>query len=186
MKKQSGFALVELLLVLAIIAILTVIALPSLLGQRARARDKAAMANATALIGDMVAGFDKCRENGIAITTASSFATNVLGSSSSPQIASFFTARNPWGTPAGAYASVIKETSAAGSATLLAAKEDNLGQVQVGFLPRSATDPAVLSVAVYLSQPLHGAAPAAAGATKEDKEKTAADGHKYSRVISLD
>ena len=38
MKKQSGFTLIELLLVLAIIGIISAIAIPALLGQRARAR----------------------------------------------------------------------------------------------------------------------------------------------------
>ena len=38
MKKQSGFTLIELLLVLAIIGIISAIAIPSFLGQRRRAR----------------------------------------------------------------------------------------------------------------------------------------------------
>ena len=38
MKKQSGFTLIELLLVLAIIGIISAIAIPALLGQRERAK----------------------------------------------------------------------------------------------------------------------------------------------------
>ena len=39
MKKQSGFTLIELLLVLAIIGIISAIAIPAMLNQRGRARE---------------------------------------------------------------------------------------------------------------------------------------------------
>lgn len=45
MKKESGFTLIELLLVLAIIGIISAIAIPALLGQRERAKSKAVVAN---------------------------------------------------------------------------------------------------------------------------------------------
>ena len=41
MKRQSGFTLIELLLVLAIIGIISAIAIPALLGQREKAKVKA-------------------------------------------------------------------------------------------------------------------------------------------------
>ena len=59
MKKQSGFTLIELLLVLAIIGIISAIALPALLGQRARARDKTAVAGSLGRVGDIVGQWDK-------------------------------------------------------------------------------------------------------------------------------
>lgn len=62
MKKQSGFTLIELLLVLAIIGIISAIALPALLGQRARARDKSAVQGTISRIGDLVGQFDKAKE----------------------------------------------------------------------------------------------------------------------------
>jgi prepilin-type N-terminal cleavage/methylation domain-containing protein len=165
MKKQSGFALVELLLVLAIIAILTAIATPTLLNQRARARDKAALANANALFADLVAGYDRCLEAGTDVSTYTSFQSNVLGSAANPLVPIFFNTRNPWGTPASGYAGVLNETSAQGTTTQAAAVPTAMGQVQVGFCARNGAQPPVVAIAVYLSQPtatLATAAPAAA------------------------
>ena len=64
MKKQSGFTLIELLLVLAIIGIISAIAIPALLGQRARARDKAAQDNVSSVVADLIGSYDKVKEGG--------------------------------------------------------------------------------------------------------------------------
>jgi prepilin-type N-terminal cleavage/methylation domain-containing protein len=154
MKKQSGFALVELLLVLAIIAILTAIATPTLLNQRARARDKAAMANADALIADLVAGYDRCLEAGTNLTSNAVFEANVLGTATNPLVPIFFNTRNPWGTTPSGYAPVVQETNAQGAAVVAAAIPNTMGQVQVGFLPRNGAQAAALTIAVYLHDPI--------------------------------
>ena len=67
---ESGFTLIELLLVLAIIGIISAIAIPALIGQRARARDKAAITNAGGVLGDLVGQYDKAQEAGIPPATA--------------------------------------------------------------------------------------------------------------------
>ncbi len=65
MERSSGFTLIELLLVLAIIGIISAIAVPSLLSQRARARDKTATTNCVGHVGDMVGQWDKGKEAGL-------------------------------------------------------------------------------------------------------------------------
>ena len=62
MTKQSGFTLIELLLVLAIIGIISAIAMPALLNQRARSRDKVAMTNVVGHLGDLVGHYEKYQE----------------------------------------------------------------------------------------------------------------------------
>ena len=65
MRKQSGFTLIELLLVLAIIGIISAIAIPAMLFQRARARDKATLQNMVGRITDLAAQWDKGKERGL-------------------------------------------------------------------------------------------------------------------------
>ena len=154
MKKQAGFTLVELLLALAIIGIVTAIAAPAYLGQRARTRDQAAMANAQALVGDLVAGYDRCRELGLAMDSPDTFTTQVLGSASSPRIPAYWRTRNPWSPRQNGYGEVLAETSVQGDATRGKATPDTLGQVQVGYLPAGSGGPGCLVTAVYMSRPL--------------------------------
>jgi type IV pilus assembly protein PilA len=133
MKKQSGFTLIELLLVLAIIGIISAIAIPALLGQRARSRDKSVIANANGVVSDMVAGYDKCKDAGT-IPTVANFIASICGTSGTPLVPQWFSAPNPWNSSNQGYNQTIAtETSPLGTATNTAAT--TLGQVVVGYMP---------------------------------------------------
>lgn len=114
MKKQSGFTLIELLLVLAIIGIISAIAIPALLSQRARARDKSATENMVGRVGDLVGQWDKLREKGVSATTIVTSLGTYLQNTSGKD-------RNPWsgttGAVSGAYNMTISPLSGATSAT---------------------------------------------------------------------
>ncbi len=106
MKKQSGFTLIELLLVLAIIGIISAIAIPAMLSQRARARDKAAIDNMVGRVGDLVGQYDKLREAGsvtTAITTKLGSYLNATGTGD----------KNPWNPATGAFNVTVSPQTAA-------------------------------------------------------------------------
>ena len=77
MKNQKGFTLIELLLVLAIIGIISAIAIPALLGQRERAKAKAVQGNMDACAGEVARINDTLKENG-SNPTASQVVTSML------------------------------------------------------------------------------------------------------------
>ena len=116
MKKQSGFTLIELLLVLAIIGIISAIAIPALLGQRARARDKATTQNMTGTMADMIGAWDKAKEGGVTSGKAGMLAVVTA--------ANLAGAKNPWDPTTAAYNAAV----AAASPTTI-----TLGQVEFGI-----------------------------------------------------
>jgi len=150
MKNQKGFTLIELLLVLAIIGIISAIAIPALLGQRSRARDKSSIANADSIVSDLVSGFDKAKEAGTAMTDAATFQAAVCGTAAVPLIPQFWTAKNPWGITDLGYKAMIAETDFLGAGVRATALVTAMGQVQTGFKPVGAT-PGVVSSAVYVN-----------------------------------
>jgi prepilin-type N-terminal cleavage/methylation domain-containing protein len=154
MKPQKGFTLIELLLVLAIIGIISAIAIPALLGQRARARDKSCQENTASILSDVIAAADRYREQSGSVTTLTVLNTNIFGSSAANSLVpSLWQAKNPWNTAGhlGAYATAaIAESSPTGTATKAAATATNKGQVQLGWLAPTPTQPATLVGAVYL------------------------------------
>jgi prepilin-type N-terminal cleavage/methylation domain-containing protein len=154
MKKQSGFTLIELLLVLAIIGIISAIAIPALLSQRARARDKSATSNADSVVADLVGQYDRYKEIGTNLSTVAGFNGAIMVATNLPQV---FNAINPWfgtvGAPNTAYnPAVIAITTIAGPEIVAAALPATLGQVQTGYLPvaAGAASQGAICSAVYL------------------------------------
>lgn len=149
MKKQSGFTLIELLLVLAIIGIISAIAIPALLSQRARARDKASLENMTGRIGDLAGQWDKGKEQGLAsavvVTSMQNYLTNTAAKD-----------KNPWDGALNAYATgdpVVTgaATTADAYATAVAALATVKGQARFGIQTPGATGFGFIGGAVLLN-----------------------------------
>lgn len=144
MKKQSGFTLIELLLVLAIIGIISAIAIPALLGQRSRARDKSAQTNAVGMISDIVAAYDRLKEAGTAVQTLANFNANLYVVAQLPSLGN---TKNPWGTTNSGYTAA--GGAVAGAVATAAAAPASLGQVQVGYDPPAAGVAGLVTMSVY-------------------------------------
>jgi len=150
MKKQSGFTLIELLLVLAIIGIISAIAIPALLGQRARARDKSATQNAVSKVGDLVGQWDKSRESGASAATAVTAMGTYLKETTAAE-------KNPWNTTGATEAfnqtlnavTGMKTASTFEAAVQKLATTGKLGQVQLGYqIPTATGTPGFFGAAV--------------------------------------
>lgn len=150
MKRQSGFTLIELLLVLAIIGIISAIAIPALLGQRARARDKSATQNAVSKVGDLLGQWDKQRETGATASAAVTAMGTYLGNTVAGEL-------NPWNTAGATNAfnttlyQITGQNTASSFETQMKSKATttNLGQVQLGYqLPTATGAPGFFGAAV--------------------------------------
>jgi prepilin-type N-terminal cleavage/methylation domain-containing protein len=152
MKKQSGFTLIELLLVLAIIGIISAIAIPALLGQRARARDKTAVSNCDSVIADGIGSWDRFRESGLAASAAIASVKNAIINTHTKDM-------DPWLTSKPAYlwasGAITAKTTTSGFMSSVVAS--TLGQVKLFHqLPSSGGGPGFIGGAVKLNAAFNG------------------------------
>lgn len=153
MKKQSGFTLIELLLVLAIIGIISAIAIPALLSQRARARDKTAIANMEGRVGDLIGQYDKFKEAGYSSTTILTSLSNYLNITGSKDM-------NPWTPSAAAFDTAVTTgnlgTSQAAAVSGLKSAATTLGQATFRLQWPTTAQPGWLGGAVMVNGVVQG------------------------------
>lgn len=169
-RNRNGFTLIELLLVLAIIGIISAIAIPALLSQRARARDKAAQENVAGRVGDLVGQWDKLRERGVSNAAAiTSMKTYLMDTAAKD--------KNPWNTTPTPFNSAFqtingKQSAASFTTAINIATSANMGQGQFAIQIPTGTTPGFFAGAVYINGSF----------------KTASGGfsHVYTKVTSLE
>lgn len=99
MKKQKGFTLIELLLVLAIIGIISAIAIPALLGQREKAKVKATQSMVANVAAECARVNDDLRQAAGAAVPSAAVVVGVLAQPNYKYPA----AKNPYGGTADPY-----------------------------------------------------------------------------------
>jgi len=152
MKKQSGFTLIELLLVLAIIGIISAIAIPALLSQRARARDKAAIANCENSVGDLVGQWDRWKELGLSSTAIATSLNNYL-------LNNHVGEKDPWQGSIAAYTTntaITNKATMSAFLTALKALGTVKGQAAFGYQLPAGTTPGFIGLATTTANKVNG------------------------------
>ncbi len=152
MRPTSGFTLIELLLVLAIIGIISAIAIPALLPQRARARDKASITTVVGQLGDLVGQYDLARDSG-------QDSAQVTASLNAYMASTLANAQSPWGTGP-AFNTTLRPpiTGATTTAEFEAQMVPNaiLGKGRVYIQFPTSGNPGFLGVVLLVQQPING------------------------------
>jgi len=149
MKKSSGFTLIELLLVLAIIGIISAIAIPALLSQRARARDKTAISNMEGRVGDLIGQYDKFREAGWTSANIVASLSNYLAQTGGND-------KNPWKPASAAFDTVVNSAGGLGTTQSAAITKIKTlaaipGKAEFAIQFPSSTNPGWLGGAVLIN-----------------------------------
>jgi len=116
--------------------------------------DDSAKANAENIHTAIINQFKTLKANGLPVGDLAGFQANVIGASAlTSRVPAVWMTANPWrsiGPSNGYETTVAPEITVIGSVTESLATISNLGQVQIGYLPATADNPAVLITAVYL------------------------------------
>jgi len=146
-------ALVLLPLLLPMIGIVSAIAIPALVGQRARARDKASISNAIKLVSDYASEYDKLTGHGAS-------RQEILQDFEVKADRLNETTKNPWDIAAPALSKTIAIVQDADEESIqgLAQKQaTELGQVHlVVQFPEKGHHPGYLASSVQLQNPVNG------------------------------
>jgi hypothetical protein len=140
---------------LPVVGIASAIAIPALLGQRARARDKAAMYTMTGAMSDLVGEYDRLAEQRMAREAIPSGLEAKLRSRGGET-------RNPWDPAIPAFSYSIEVVEVRGSEALAEAAEARATEKGVAVFVISLPDPShgnpggYLAGAVRLQAPLNG------------------------------
>jgi len=160
MKKQSGFTLIELLLVVAIIGIISAIAVPAFIGLRESAKDKAAQANCADILTAFMAAASKAEQDGITIggttytiVNKENINTLVGTNANNALVPEIWREKNPWNTvgyeSAYRWDSTLIETDM--DTAMIGMTEGKMGQVQLA--PGIVDGNLVIGAAVLLNKP---------------------------------
>lgn len=152
MRRQDGFTLIELLLVLAIIGIISAIAIPALLGQRARARDRATVSNVVGHLGDLVGQYEQARDAGLA-------PPQIIVKLDAYLVATVGQVPNPWGGQTMGFNTACRlVTGAATQSEFEAAMLPNafLGKVRIYVQHPASGGAGFLGLVANLDQPVNG------------------------------
>lgn len=155
MKNQKGFTLIELLLVLAIIGIISAIAVPAMLGQRARARDQSAISGSLGRLGDLLGQYDKAKAQNLSNTSINAAVKAYLDQTMTAK-----SDANPWDPTGFVMLSSIQTGTGASKASFEAGMTapSKVGQGNVYILHPSSTSQGFIGVVVKVNDTKMGSA----------------------------
>jgi len=177
MKKQSGFTLIELLLVIAIIGIISAIAVPAFIGQMNKGKDAAAEANCANILAPFMTAIKDKEDDGIIVDEKTITGLVDTKDVNTALVSAIYRDNNPWNKqqPAFLWRGVIAADKFDDAIKALATTA-NKGQVQLAA--GKVGDNLVVGAAVYLNRTV--------GKANSTDTNTDTDNHVIVKIIGAD